>query len=162
MVYLYHAVMVNKFYEVRSMKMTYLFQKFDFDEFNKGKLYMVKDINEKYEWDSEKRQETDNYIGVKLILEIREDKYKYPTKNGEVEGINLNETFQVIVEDAKLEDYEHLKTSGFEAPKPVEVFNVIESKYFGGSKNGKDSLQVFGDVREVDITQKDSQLDTAD
>lgn len=49
MVYLYHAVMVNKFYEVRSMKMTYLFQKFDFEEFNKGKLYMVKDINEKYE-----------------------------------------------------------------------------------------------------------------
>ena len=109
------------------MKMTYLFQKFDFDEFNKGKLYMVKDINEKYEWDSEKREETDNYIGVKLILEIREDKYKYPTKNGEVEGINLNETFQVIIEDAKLKDYEHLKTSGFEAPKPVEVFNCLVS-----------------------------------
>lgn len=46
------------------MKMTYLFQKFDFDEFNKGKLYMVKDINEKYEWDSQKREETDNYIGA--------------------------------------------------------------------------------------------------
>ncbi|MDH9858321.1 hypothetical protein PYO76_12005, partial [Staphylococcus epidermidis] len=68
------------------MKMAYLFMKFDFEEFNKGKMYMIKEAREKYVWDSKERKETDEYEGVQLKLEIKQDTYKYPSKNGEVEG----------------------------------------------------------------------------
>lgn len=126
------------------MKMAYLFKKFDFDEFNKGKLYMVKEAKEKYKWDREKMKETDEYEGVQLILEIKQDDYEYETKDGIVTGVNLNEEFQVLIPDGKIEDYEKLVARGFEAPVPVKVEGIQNAELFE-SKGKKPVLKVWAD-----------------
>lgn len=130
------------------MKMAYLFMKFDFEEFNKGKLYMVKEAREKYAWDNKERKETDEYEGVQLKLEIKQDTYKYPTKDGEVEGLNLNEELTVIVEDGKLDDYKLLVTEGFSAPIPVEIVDWTDVVYFD-RKGTNATLRVTGNVKEA-------------
>lgn len=130
------------------MKMSYLFMKFDFEEFNKGKLYMVKDAREKYVWDSKERKETDEYEGVQLKLEIKQDTYKYPSKDGEVEGVNLNEEVTVIVKDGNIDDYKSLVTEGFSAPIPVEISEWDEVDYFE-RKGSNSTLRVTGDVKEA-------------
>lgn len=131
------------------MKMSYLFMKFDFEEFNKGKLYMVKEAKEKYAWDSKERKETDEYEGVQLKLEIKQDDYEYPTKKGNVKGVNLNEEVTVIVEDGDLDDYKSLVTEGFATPKPVEIVDYTDVVYFDGGKGSNSTLRVTGDVKEV-------------
>lgn len=130
------------------MKMAYLFMKFDFEEFNKGKLYMVKEAREKYAWDNKERKETDEYEGVQLKLEIKQDTYKYPTKDGDVEGLNLNEELTVIVEDGKIDDYKSLVTEGFSAPIPVEIVDWTDVTYFD-RKGTNATLRVTGDVKEA-------------
>lgn len=134
------------------MKMSYLFMKFDFEEFNQGKLYMVKEAKEKYVWDSQKRQETDEYEGVQLKLEIKQDTYKYPTKDGDVEGLNMNEEVTVLIEQAKLDDYKNLVTQGFSAPIPVEIVDWTDVQYFE-RKGGNNTLKVVGDVKESNQSQ---------
>jgi len=126
--------------------------KFDFEEFNQGKLYMVKEAKEKYVWDSQKRQETDEYEGVQLKLEIKQDTYKYPTKDGNVEGLNMNEEVTVLIEQAKLDDYKNLVTQGFSAPIPVEIVDWTDAQYFE-RKGGNNTLKVVGDVKESNQSQ---------
>ncbi|MBT2894548.1 hypothetical protein, partial [Streptomyces sp. McG2] len=93
-------------------------------------------------------KETDDYEGVQLKLEIKQDKYKYPTKDGEVEGLNMNEELTVIVEDGNLDDYKSLVTEGFSAPIPVEIVDWTDVVYFD-RKGTNATLRVTGDVKEA-------------
>lgn len=128
------------------MKMDYLYMKFDFDEFAEGKRFMAKSAKEKYVWDKEERKETNEYEGVQMVLEVKEDNYEYDTKDGVKTGLNLNEEFVVLIKGAKLEDYQDLVTQGFDMPKPVKVEDIEEVQYFGATKNRTSSLKVVGDV----------------
>ena len=134
------------------MNMGYLFMQFNFEEFNKGKLYAVKKAEEKYEWDSVKKEQTNVYEGVKLTLEIKQDDYVYPTKDGDTKGINQGEELTVLVKgkDVDVRDYQNLVTTGFEMPIPVEIIDVEEVSYFT-PKNKKPVLRVTADVRETSL-----------
>lgn len=142
----------------------YSFLKFDFEEFKKDKQFGLIAVKEKYRYDAEKRQVTNDYLGLEVTVGIVIDGYDYSSSNSDGEQIGLNEgvRFIVLVEDAKKEDFEEFVPKGFDGPTPIEIVDVTDTNF--KTFNNDNTLSVTGKVNVIGRNNSKSKgsLDNAD
>lgn len=125
----------------------YLFEVFDFEEFRKGKRFITISAEDKYKWDSDKREVTDEWEGVEVIVEVAEDNYDYSTDDETEEiGLNLGTRFSVIIPDGDLEDIrKKYIVSRLQAPVLVDI--SVESAFMRKQKGRTaGALTVIGKI----------------
>ena len=113
----------------------YLFEVFDFDQFKKEKCFITISADDKYKWDSDKKEVTDEWEGVEVVVEVAEDNYDYSTDDDTEEiGLNLGTRFSVIIPDGDLEDIrKKYIVSRLSAPVLVDI--NAESSFIRKQKN---------------------------
>lgn len=138
----------------------YLFEVFDFEEFSKEKRFITISAEDKYKWDSEKREVTDEWEGVEVIVEVAEDNYDYSTDDDTEEiGLNLGTRFSVIIPDGNLEDIrKNYIVSRLSQPVLIDI--NAESSFIRKQKNRQTgTLTVIGTISKDNSYQSTNLVD---